>query len=60
VLLAIAVGAMLIACILLALEMNSYEWKKTPNVASLNAPHSGSSVTQHAPHTCIDSARAVA
>jgi hypothetical protein len=37
---------MVIACILLALEMNSYEWSKTPKVSSLNTPHSVSSVLE--------------
>jgi hypothetical protein len=36
VLLAIAVGAMVIACILMALEMNSYEWSVKANVALLS------------------------
>jgi hypothetical protein len=32
-LLAIALGAVLLAIILLAMEMNSYEWKTTPKAA---------------------------
>ena len=42
-LLAIAVGAMVIACILLALEMNNYEWSVKPKLALLSAPRFGPS-----------------
>ena len=32
-LLAISLGALIVACILLALEMNNYQWKVTPKAA---------------------------
>ena len=32
-LLAISLGALIVACILLALEMNRYQWKVTPKAA---------------------------
>ncbi|GEM_PF-5799554 len=37
-LLAIALGAVLIAIVLLAMEMNSYEWSVTPKAALNDAP----------------------
>jgi hypothetical protein len=37
-LLAIALGAVLIAVVLLAMEMNSYEWSVTPKAAWRDAP----------------------
>ena len=32
-LLAITLGALILACVFLALEMNKYEWKITPNAS---------------------------
>ena len=37
-LLGIALGAVIIACILLAMEMSHYEWSTTPKVAVAPAP----------------------
>ena len=39
-LLAIALGALIVACVLLALEMNRYQWKVTPK-AALDSPLRG-------------------
>jgi hypothetical protein len=44
-LLAIALGALIVACILLALEMNRYQWKVTPPKAAVD-PRSGLALDQ--------------